>query len=130
MTHTFAGYDKVVHETQERQGHYAEDVDAGYAPEYLHTLTPNGFPKAKLALKVGCPVMLLCNLDPSQGLCNGTRLLITCTSTHVLEGHILGGEHDMMESQCSFLASPYTHVRVTLPSSLHAVNSQFALPLQ
>jgi len=38
--------------------------------------------------------MLLHNLDPSQGLCNGTRLLITCTSIHVLEGCILGGEHD------------------------------------
>ena len=94
VSHTFAGYDKVVHETQERQGHYVEDLDAGYAPEYLHTLTPNGFPKAKLELKVGCPVMLLRNLDPSQGLCNGTRLLITRTSTHVLEGRILGGDHD------------------------------------
>ncbi len=94
VIHTFAGYDKVVHETQEQQGHYAEDLDAGYAPEYLQTLTPNGFPKAILALKVGCPVMLLRNLDPSQGLCNGTRLLITCTSTHVLEGRILGGDHD------------------------------------
>jgi ATP-dependent DNA helicase PIF1 len=55
---------------------------------------PNGFLKAKLEFKVGCPVTLLHNLGPSQGLCNGTRLLITCTSTHVLEGHILGGEHD------------------------------------
>ena len=92
VTHTFVGYDKVVHETEERQ--IAEDVNAGYAPEYLATLTPNGFPKAKLEIKVGCPVMLLRNLDPSQGLCNGTRLLITRTSTHVLEGCILGGEHD------------------------------------
>ena len=91
-THTFAGYDKVIHETQERQ--YVEDENAGYAPEYLATLTPNGFPKAKLAIKVGCLVMLPRNLDPSQGLCNGTRLLITRTSTHVLEGCIMGGEHD------------------------------------
>jgi len=90
VTSTFAGYDRVVHETQERWRHYAEDFDAGYASEYLHTLRP----KAKLALKVGCPVMLLCNLDPSQGLCDGTRLLITHTSTHVLEGCILGGEHN------------------------------------
>jgi hypothetical protein len=51
VTHTFTGYDKVVHETQERGGHYAEDVEAGYAPEYLQTLTPNGFPKAKLELR-------------------------------------------------------------------------------
>jgi len=39
-------------------------------------------------------------------------------------------EVNMMGSQHSFLGSPYTHVRVTLPSSLHAVNSQFTLPLQ
>ena len=36
---------KLSHETLEGQGHYAADVDAGYAPEYLLTLTPNGFPK-------------------------------------------------------------------------------------
>ena len=40
--------------------------------------------------------MLLHNLESSQGLCNVTRLLITHTSTHVLEGHILGGEHGGM----------------------------------
>ena len=38
--------------------------------------------------------MLLYNLDPSQGLCNGTWPLITHTSTNVLEGCILGGEND------------------------------------
>jgi hypothetical protein len=43
-------------------------MDLGYAPEYLHTLLPNGFLKAKLGFKVGCPVMLLHTLDPSQGL--------------------------------------------------------------
>jgi len=39
-------------------------------------------------------------------------------------------EVNIMESQHSFLGSPYTHIRVTLPSSLNTVNSQFALPLQ
>ena len=32
VTHTFASYKKVVYETQERQGHYAEDIDAGLCP--------------------------------------------------------------------------------------------------
>ena len=37
----------------------------------------------------------------------------------------------MMESQRSFLASPYCIKKtVPLPSSLHTVNSQFALPFQ
>jgi hypothetical protein len=48
--------------------------------------------------------MLLHSLDLSQGLCNGTRLLSTHTSTHVLEGYILGGEHD---GKPAFLRPPY-----------------------
>jgi hypothetical protein len=51
--HTFASYDKVVHETPEKQGIYVEDVNADYSPEYLHTLTPNGFPKANWHSKWG-----------------------------------------------------------------------------
>jgi ATP-dependent DNA helicase PIF1 len=42
--------------------------------EYLNTLRPNGFPQHSLALKPGMPLMLLRNINPRQGLCNGTRL--------------------------------------------------------
>ena len=54
VTHTFAGYDKVVHETQERQGHYAEDVDAGYTPEYPQTDT-KWLSKGKTGTQSGMP---------------------------------------------------------------------------
>ena len=43
--------------------------------EYLNSLKPNGFPPHKLTLKPNTPLMLLRNLDPKQGLVNGTRLL-------------------------------------------------------
>ena len=43
--------------------------------EYLHTLRPNGFPQHILNLKSGMPIMLLRNINPRQGLCNGTRLI-------------------------------------------------------
>ena len=43
--------------------------------EYLHTLKPNGFPEHILRLKKGMPLMLLRNLDPREGLCNGTKLI-------------------------------------------------------
>jgi ATP-dependent DNA helicase PIF1 len=52
----------------------------GYQPypaEYLHSLNASGLPLARLELKVGCPVMLLRNLDASKGLCNGTRMIVT-----------------------------------------------------
>jgi ATP-dependent DNA helicase PIF1 len=37
--------------------------------------------------------MLLRNLDQSEGLCNGTRLIVTKLATHVLEAKIIGGKH-------------------------------------
>ncbi|XP_022847592.1 uncharacterized protein LOC111370120 [Olea europaea var. sylvestris] len=43
--------------------------------DFLNTLTPNGIPPHELKLKVNCPVMLLRNINPSEGLCNGTRLV-------------------------------------------------------
>ena len=43
--------------------------------EYLNTLRPNGFPRHALHLTPGMPLMLLRNINPRQGLCNGTRLI-------------------------------------------------------
>ena len=43
--------------------------------EYLNKLHPNGFPGHILSLKPGMPLMLLRNINPREGLCNGTRLI-------------------------------------------------------
>ncbi|AQK79503.1 hypothetical protein ZEAMMB73_Zm00001d035706 [Zea mays] len=51
-----------------------DDPNNYYPSEFLNTLTPNGLPPHVLKLKVGCPIMLLRNIDPANGLCNGTRL--------------------------------------------------------
>jgi ATP-dependent DNA helicase PIF1 len=61
--------------------------------EYLNRITFGGFPLHKTVLKVGTPVLLLRNLDPASGLCNGTRLLITRLAGRVIEGKILTGSH-------------------------------------
>ena len=45
-----------------------------YPTEYLNSLRASGLPLSKLGLKLGAPLMLLWNLDASQGLCNGTWL--------------------------------------------------------
>jgi hypothetical protein len=47
-----------------------------YPTEYLNSLKASGLPLSRLALKPGCPIMLLRNLDSSMGLCNGTRLIL------------------------------------------------------
>ena len=44
--------------------------------EYLNTLSPMGLPEHRLYLKKGIVLMLLRNLNPSQGLCNGTHLIL------------------------------------------------------
>ena len=43
--------------------------------EYLNSLNPNGFPPHTLNLKPGMPLMILRNLNPKEGLCNGTKLI-------------------------------------------------------
>ena len=65
-----------------------------YPTEYLNEIRASGLPLHKLTLKVGSPVMVLRNLNPSEGVCNGTRGIITRMSNHVLELCLLGGDHD------------------------------------
>ena len=43
--------------------------------EYLQSLSPSELLPAVLTLKKGAPIMLLCNLNPKQGLCNGTQIM-------------------------------------------------------
>ena len=47
-----------------------------YPLDFLNSITPNGLPPHELKVKKDCPVILLRNLDPHNGLCNGTRLVI------------------------------------------------------
>ncbi|XP_074298906.1 uncharacterized protein LOC141629882 [Silene latifolia] len=45
-----------------------------YPSEFLNTLCPPGMTPHELVMKENSPVVLLRNLDPAAGLCNGTRL--------------------------------------------------------
>lgn len=64
------------------------------APEVLRNINSASLPPGELNLKIGCPIILLRNLSPAQGLCNGTQLVVTRMSARVLEASILGGKHD------------------------------------
>ena len=63
-----------------------------YSKESLNKVVISGLPPHELKLKVGMPVMLLRNLNPPNGLCNGTRLIITKMSERVVECQIAVGE--------------------------------------
>jgi PIF1-like helicase len=63
-----------------------------YPPKFLNSINVTGLLLAYLALKPGCPLMLLCNIDTANGLCNGTRLILLTIKTLVLEWKVLGGK--------------------------------------
>ena len=67
--------------------------DELYNVEYLNAITISNFPHHRLVLKVGCPVMLLRNIDQTIGLCNGTRLIITRLASRIVEATIMIGSH-------------------------------------
>ena len=65
--------------------HVAEADACAVSVEFLNTLNPPNFPAHRLKLKKGMPLMLLRNLSPPDGLCNGTRLILH----EVINGHLL-----------------------------------------
>jgi ATP-dependent exoDNAse (exonuclease V) alpha subunit len=45
-----------------------------------------------LELKVGVPIMLLRNILPNKGLCNGTHMVVTRLESYYIQGRLLGRE--------------------------------------
>jgi ATP-dependent exoDNAse (exonuclease V) alpha subunit len=61
--------------------------------EFLRTIDPASLPLSELKVKLGCPLMLLQNLDPGKGLCNDTRMILLHAYAHLLEVMIISGDH-------------------------------------
>ena len=74
-------------------GHVTSDEGLHVTPEFLNTINISGLPPHVLTIKAGAVVMLLRNLNPKKGLCNGTRMIITSVTQRVLRGIILTGDH-------------------------------------
>uniref|UniRef100_A0A0R0GEJ6 ATP-dependent DNA helicase n=1 Tax=Glycine max TaxID=3847 RepID=A0A0R0GEJ6_SOYBN len=61
--------------------------------EFLNSLATTGMPNHSIKLKIRSPIMLLRNLDQTQGLCNGTRLIVTRLANHVIATEIIYGKN-------------------------------------
>jgi len=66
------------------------DQAVQYPTEFLNTLNPAGLQPYCLMLKVGCPIILIRNLDAPR-LCNGTRLSVNRFSQCVIEATVMTG---------------------------------------
>uniref|UniRef100_H3H8G1 DNA helicase Pif1-like 2B domain-containing protein n=1 Tax=Phytophthora ramorum TaxID=164328 RepID=H3H8G1_PHYRM len=71
-----------------------EDDEDGnlFEQEVLNSLNISGIPPHKLKLKKGMPVIMMRNLNPDLGLCNGTRLRIVELKDHVIHATIMAGD--------------------------------------
>jgi len=64
-------------------------MDSLYPVEFLNNLQFGDIANHKLELKVGMPILLLCNLNQSIGLCNSTRLIVKRLGQRVIEAKII-----------------------------------------
>lgn len=71
-----------------------DDTTGLWSTDILNTWKPNGMPQHQLELKVGCVIILLRNLNPREGLCNGARLIVLDIQPgKVLKCRIATGKH-------------------------------------
>jgi ATP-dependent DNA helicase PIF1 len=89
MINKFHGGEMLYHSFDEA----VDDPHNNYPQEFLNTLTPNRLPPHVLKLKIGCLVILLRNLDPANGLCNGTRLVVRGCQRNSIDAEIVLGQH-------------------------------------
>jgi PIF1-like helicase len=64
-----------------------------YPVEYFNEINCGSLPLAKLELKIGYPIIVLKNLDAANGICNGSRGILTRHSNRVLKVRLLTGEN-------------------------------------
>ncbi|XP_022874217.1 uncharacterized protein LOC111393046 [Olea europaea var. sylvestris] len=70
-----------------------EKLEQNLHEDFLNTLTPYGISPHELELKMNCPVMLLRNINPSEGLCNGTQFICRKFERNVILDEITTGEY-------------------------------------
>ena len=75
--------------------------------EILNKECPSGFPRHILNLKPGMLLMLLRNINPKDGLCNGTKLIYMRTiNNKLLVCKLAGSEKEVLIPRIKFITYP------------------------
>ena len=64
-----------------------------FPTEFLNTIDLQGIPPHKLELKLGAVIILLRNLNPSEGHVNGTRYIVQNLLPHVIDAIAISGSN-------------------------------------
>ena len=87
-----------------------------YQQEFLNSVSTSGMPPHQLIIKKGAPIMLLRNIDPKIGLCNGTRLTCHGSYNNVIDAEISSGQ--------------FAKTRVFLPRIIAKSGNNSGLPFE
>jgi ATP-dependent DNA helicase PIF1 len=93
-----------------------DDTRNNYPLDFLNSITPNGLPPHELKIKKDYPIILLRNLDPHNGLCNCTRLVIRGFQNNTIDAEIVNGDH--------------ARTRIFIPRILMSPSKDLTLPFK
>uniref|UniRef100_K3XRA4 ATP-dependent DNA helicase n=1 Tax=Setaria italica TaxID=4555 RepID=K3XRA4_SETIT len=87
MIDMFSGKEKVYYNSID------DNTNNNYPLDFLNSIILNGLPPRELKVKKNYPVILLQNLDPHNGLYNGTRLVVRGFEDNAIDAEIVNGQH-------------------------------------
>ena len=75
-----------------RSGENSDVQSEWFTTEFLNGTKSSRIPNHRLKLRVGCPVMLMRNINQVNGLCNGTRLTVTHLGKSTIAATVITGK--------------------------------------
>ncbi|KAJ4800579.1 ATP-dependent DNA helicase PIF1 [Rhynchospora pubera] len=69
----------------------SDDLRGIYPTEFLNNIGGGSLPCHRLILKVDAPIMILRNIDQPNGICNGTRAVVTALGRRIIQVKLITG---------------------------------------
>jgi PIF1-like helicase/Helitron helicase-like domain at N-terminus len=92
ITNKFPGPPTIFHSADSVM--QSDDTNPDNFPvEFLNSLRLNGMSPHELHLKIGMSIIMLRNLNPKMGICNGTRLVIRNLQPNIIDAEISTGKN-------------------------------------